>query len=94
MLIINGHLKASASNIGTLGMRMLMECANGSLIEFYFHHHQVLIVAHNLTDNSVTGIFPLDVGGNLVGIASLFHNQNLMVNSSLMSLFSISYVNS
>ena len=34
------------------------------------------------------------VGGNLIGIASLFHNQNLMVNSSLMSGFSISYVSS
>ena len=58
---------------------VLMECADGSLIEFHFHHHQVLIVAHDLADDAITGIFPLDVGGNLVGIAFLFHNQNLMV---------------
>ena len=72
-------------------MRMLMKSADGTLIEFHFHHHQVLIVGHNLADYAITGIFPLDVGGNLVGIAFLFNNQNLMVNSSLMSLFSISY---
>ena len=89
-LVTDGHFKAAAGNIGTLGMGMLMKGADGSLLELHFHHHQVLIVAHDLADSSITGILPLDVGGNLVGIASLFHNQNLMVNSSLMSRFSIS----
>ena len=39
LLLTNSHLKAAAGNVGTLSMRMLMECPNGSLIEFYFHHH-------------------------------------------------------
>jgi len=75
-------------------MGMLMECPNGSLIEFHFHHHQVFIVTHYLADYAITRMFPLDIGGNLEGITFLFHNQNLMVNSSWMSLFSISYENS
>ena len=45
-----------------------MESAHGSLLELHFHHHQVFIVCHYLTDYALTGIFPLDVGGNLVGV--------------------------
>ncbi len=45
-----------------------MESAHGSLLELHFHHHQVFIVGHYLTDYALTGIFPLDVGGNLVGV--------------------------
>ena len=94
LLLTDSYFKTSAGHIGSLGMGMLMECSNGSLIEFYFHHHQVFIVTHNLADYAITRILPLNVGGNLEGITFLFHNQNLMVNSSLMSLFSISYINS
>ena len=43
-----------------------------------------------LLHKAITGILPLNVVGNLVGIAFLFHHQNFTENSSLMSLFSIS----
>ena len=70
-LVTDGHFKAAAGNIGTLGMGMLMKGADGSLLELHFHHHQVLVVAHNLADNALTGILPLDVSGYLVGVTCL-----------------------
>ena len=76
-LVTDGHFKAAAGNIGTLGMGMLMKGADCSLLELYFYHHQVLVVAHNLTDYALTGILPLYVGGYLVGVACLFHKSEL-----------------
>ena len=75
-------------------MGMLMKSSDSSLIEFHFYNHQVLIVGPNLTNYYLTGIFPLDISSYLIVINLLFHNQNLTVNSSFMSLLSISYANS
>ena len=76
--VTDGHFKAAAGHVGTLGVGMLMKGSDGSLLELHFYHHQVLVVAHNLAYYALTGILPLDVGGYLVGIACLFHKSNLM----------------
>ncbi len=67
-LVTDSHFKAAAGYVGTLGVGMLVKGADGPLLKLYFHHHQSLVVAHNLTDNALTGILPLNVGGFLVGI--------------------------
>jgi hypothetical protein len=54
-------------------MWMLMDGADGSLLAFHFHHHQVVVICHYLTDNTITCIFPLDVGGNLEGFTFHIH---------------------
>jgi len=76
-LVTDGHFKAAAGYVGALGVRMLMKGADGSLLELHFHHHQVLVVAHNLADNALSGILPLDVGGYLVGVTCLCHRSEL-----------------
>ena len=90
LFVADSDLEASAGHVCTLGMRVLMKSADGSLLELHFNHHQVFIVCHNLTDYAFTGILPLDVGGNLKSVVFCFHNQNFSVNSSIMSWLSTS----
>jgi hypothetical protein len=55
-------------------MWVLMDGADCSFFELHFHHHQVFVVCHYLTDYTITGIFPFDVGGNLEGVALCIHH--------------------
>ncbi len=72
LLIANSDLEASAGHVGTLSIRVFLKSTDGTLLELHLHHHQVFVVSHYLTDNTLTGIFPMDVRGNLTGVAFFF----------------------
>ena len=59
LFLANSHFKAATGNIGGLGMGVMMERTDGSFIAFHFYGHQVLIVTHDLTNNTITDIVPL-----------------------------------
>ena len=61
-LFANSDLEAATDDVRGLGVRMMVCLTDCSLLEAYFDHHQVLVVAQYLSLDTNSGYLPYEAG--------------------------------
>mgnify|MGYP000822284911 CR=1 FL=1 len=72
-LIADGEFEFTAHHVSGLAVIMLVHGSYRTFIKFHFDHHQLSVIRHNLTIDTRSRIFPLQIFLKLKSFTTCFH---------------------